>query len=497
VILGRSGTTWGSSYDAHNHYTSFGSTYDSNGNVTFDGNNTYQWNGYGKLTSTATSGTPTCGTSGKCITYDAFGRMVETSNGSTWSEHWITQLGDTVNFSSTQYNFSQWPAPAGGTMLHQAGGTGFYLHKDWLGNARDVSYDVGNSNYAYRYFAPYGEVYGANGVTGSQVDIFAGLTDNFDQGVMWDSPNREYSVVGRWLSPDPAGASWNAYAYTTNPNSFTDPSGLCPQHPDCPTKPGDPGWDVGPNNMPDKPSGGNPLVYSHPPPPLPGMSADSMDGFFGFMQGNFGPSISGRTNSHAPGWVLFREDRIKSSSSGIVPDDPIVAAMAASDRDIRMDIEANVRALAPAMQQGNATVQTFMAGQAVLATSAAAVYAGPTIATTVANRLLFGPVVNRVFWSGAGYFAAHSYALMNEGTTLEDSPLGKTLDLFTQSEAGGFGISYQTMRPFWDTASGAFARGATGNVLMFPGLNGYIGPTFGNIEQPILSGSGIGITYIP
>lgn len=31
---------------------------------------------------------------------------------------------------------------------------------------------------------------------------------------------------GRWLTPDPAGAGWNQYAYPTNPNSATDPSGL-------------------------------------------------------------------------------------------------------------------------------------------------------------------------------------------------------------------------------------------------------------------------------
>jgi len=49
---------------------------------------------------------------------------------------------------------------------------------------------------------------------------------------MWDTPNRELSFVGRWLSPDPAGAGWNQYAYVTNnPLALTDPTGLggpCP-----------------------------------------------------------------------------------------------------------------------------------------------------------------------------------------------------------------------------------------------------------------------------
>ncbi len=34
------------------------------------------------------------------------------------------------------------------------------------------------------------------------------------------------SRQGRWLSPDPAGAGWNLYAYATNPNSRIDPLGL-------------------------------------------------------------------------------------------------------------------------------------------------------------------------------------------------------------------------------------------------------------------------------
>jgi RHS repeat-associated protein len=93
-------------------------------------------------------------------------------------------------------------------------------------------------------FAPYGEVYnkiGGNGplnFTGDLQDIFAGL---------YDTPNRELmSNAGRWLSPDPAGASWNAYSYPTNPNSVTDPSGLNPKDdiddPDDDSAPYDASW---------------------------------------------------------------------------------------------------------------------------------------------------------------------------------------------------------------------------------------------------------------
>jgi len=80
-----------------------------------------------------------------------------------------------------------------------------------------------------RGFTPYGEMYSnyGSGDGEAKLDLFAGTTDNFDRGVMWDTPNRELSSVGRWLSPDPARTGWNQYAYPIDPNSNTDPTGLC------------------------------------------------------------------------------------------------------------------------------------------------------------------------------------------------------------------------------------------------------------------------------
>jgi RHS repeat-associated protein len=62
--------------------------------------------------------------------------------------------------------------------------------------------------------------------TGDYQDLFSGL---------YDPPNREFdtSSGSRWLSPDPARASWNAYSYATNPNSFVDPLGLDPHPTTC------------------------------------------------------------------------------------------------------------------------------------------------------------------------------------------------------------------------------------------------------------------------
>jgi hypothetical protein len=54
------------------------------------------------------------------------------------------------------------------------------------------------------------------------------MSGNFDNGVLFDTPNWEFaqSDQGRFLSPDPAGSGWNQYAYPANPNSASDPSGL-------------------------------------------------------------------------------------------------------------------------------------------------------------------------------------------------------------------------------------------------------------------------------
>jgi RHS repeat-associated protein len=224
VLSGRTGTSWNPGYTTSNHCG--GCTYDSNGNVTNDSTNTYQWDEYSKMKSSAGSGTPTCGTGGKCITYDAFGRMVETSVNSTWKEYWYPQVGQVQMSGGTTPVFAYFPSPGGGTEVVNANATAYYyMHKDWIGNARIVS-NSGRTVTVDQAYTPYGEVFANFGSTSSQYDLFAGITANFNNGVTYDTPNRELSIVGRWLSPDPAGSGWNQYAYPTNPNSFIDPLGL-------------------------------------------------------------------------------------------------------------------------------------------------------------------------------------------------------------------------------------------------------------------------------
>jgi len=83
-------------------------------------------------------------------------------------------------------------------------------------------------------YAPFGELYGQAGSTDLS---FTGQNQDTVSGD-YDFLFREYSIQGRWVSPDPAGLaavnlvdpqSWNHYAYVRNsPMELVDPLGLDP-----------------------------------------------------------------------------------------------------------------------------------------------------------------------------------------------------------------------------------------------------------------------------
>jgi RHS repeat-associated protein len=123
--------------------------------------------------------------------------------------------------NGSTYLYSYWPAPGGATAMHNypSSGAVYIMHKDWLGNAR-LGSDLATTVIDDYAFAPYGEKYDIFGSTSQNETMFIGLTQDVNAG-MYDTPNRELqgSQQGRWLSPDPAGAGWNQYAYVTNPTA--------------------------------------------------------------------------------------------------------------------------------------------------------------------------------------------------------------------------------------------------------------------------------------
>jgi RHS repeat-associated protein len=70
-------------------------------------------------------------------------------------------------------------------------------------------------------------MYGSTGNDAYDLDFTGDVKTMWSSGLL-DTPNREYHPnQGRWISPDPAGAGWNLYAYVlNNPLSYIDPSGL-------------------------------------------------------------------------------------------------------------------------------------------------------------------------------------------------------------------------------------------------------------------------------
>ena len=229
VISGRTGIAWNPGYNAANNHYSSGASYDNSGNLTNDSIHLYTWDQFNKLSSIDSSA---CATNGECVTYDALGRAVETSYDGVYTEIWYTQLGKAVYMQGSTPYYAYFPTPGGGTVeVNGNAATNYYMHKDWLGNSRVSSTVVSHTAISDQAYAPFGEVYDKL-ATGASTpgQMFTGDVQNIISGIV-DTPNRELNASqGRWISPDPALAGWNQYAYVNNnPMSYVDPSGLACQ----------------------------------------------------------------------------------------------------------------------------------------------------------------------------------------------------------------------------------------------------------------------------
>jgi RHS repeat-associated protein len=209
---------------ATNRYASLPGTtvsYDSAGNLLSDGTNTFAWDAFGKAINVR----------GHAVTYDAFGNMVEADYP---SEFFYSPDGAAyILFKGQTARQASYYLPGGAQAIYDEanGGLILYRHADYLGNVRANSTPSRTFSYTQAY-APFGEPYAQSSVN---IGTFAGLSNTFSLD-LYDTPNREYSDVGRWSSPDPAGLaavdpaspqSWNRYAYVLNsPLNATDPYGL-------------------------------------------------------------------------------------------------------------------------------------------------------------------------------------------------------------------------------------------------------------------------------
>jgi RHS repeat-associated protein len=209
---------------ANNQYSTSGVAYDADGDLTYDGVNNYTYNAQDKLWSVY----PTGGSATSYV-YDAFGHMVERESGGSYTQTLYGPNGQKLaGMSGQTLSYAFIPMPGGSQVLTSGASTFYYLHLDWLGSARTASTipTSGTGTIFFdRQFAPYSQMYGNSGSAGTGSQMFTG--DTHQSVGLFDTPNRELNQSqGRWLTPDPAHSGWNLYAYATDPNTSTDPTGL-------------------------------------------------------------------------------------------------------------------------------------------------------------------------------------------------------------------------------------------------------------------------------
>jgi RHS repeat-associated protein len=176
------------------------------------------------------------GTAVSTNTYNALGQRVRdvTTSATTYLAYDAdgSLLWRYTGNSSTNRSF----VPFGGGILaeYYSAGT-LFDHGDELGSIT-TSTSYNGSACQERLFKPFGELWTGAGSCGLH-QTFAKLPDFDSETDQYNTQNRHYSPMGRWMSPDPGGKkawhpddpqTWNMYAYTrNNPTTFTDSSGLC------------------------------------------------------------------------------------------------------------------------------------------------------------------------------------------------------------------------------------------------------------------------------
>ncbi|MGO8788442.1 MAG: RHS repeat-associated core domain-containing protein [Terriglobia bacterium] len=210
-----------------NQITTSGYSYDPAGNLIGDGMYTYQWDAEAHLTAVYQSGNVV-----SLNTYNALGQRVEDIASTNTTDEAYGAGGDLLLRYTGDSNSRSF-VPFNGRLLaeYYCGGM-IFDHPDEIGSATTATDCTGN-NLQERLYYPFGEFWTGVGSLGIHQE-FAQLPDYDAETDQYNTPNRHYSPMGRWMSPDPdnTGAdpsdpqTWDAYAYVrNNPTSLADPSG--------------------------------------------------------------------------------------------------------------------------------------------------------------------------------------------------------------------------------------------------------------------------------
>jgi len=220
---------------ATNHITNPGYSYGPRGNLTGDGTNIYSWDPEAHLFSVVNGQQVTISAG----TYNALGQRVRDVTPTSTTDEAYGADGELLwRYTGNSSDPNQRAfVPFGGSILaeYYSGGT-IFDHPDELGSATTASDYTGN-NFQERLYYPFGEFWtGANLANLGMHQTFGKLPDYDPELDEYNTLNRRYSPMGRWMSPDPGGLkvvhlddpqTWNMYAYVrNNPATLTDPTGL-------------------------------------------------------------------------------------------------------------------------------------------------------------------------------------------------------------------------------------------------------------------------------
>jgi RHS repeat-associated protein len=247
-----SGNTQTKSYEVDASGANRTFTHDANGNMTGDGNRTFEWDAVNRLIAVV------IGTHRSEFTYDGLGRrvrIVEKENGATvrdanlfWAKTEIIEERLTTGEVNRFFADGE-----------QHNGVARYVTRDHLGSIREVTNTAGIVVTRNDY-DPYGRL---TRIAGTEDSRF-GSTGHFvhaESGLVL-TLNRTYdAAIGRWLVADPSGMidGPNLYGYVgNNPTNYLDPLGLQKAPPKGPPPiPAPPAKDGSPNEWVEKPGSGN------------------------------------------------------------------------------------------------------------------------------------------------------------------------------------------------------------------------------------------------
>ena len=218
--------------------------YDAAGNLTGDGTHTYQWDAEERLKyvdGVATQPCPRLMSWTACNTYNALGQRVRDVTPTVTTDEYYGADGELLwRWTGSLANSSEraFVPFQGHTLAEYYGGSPggtIFDHPDELGSLTTAS-DYGGNPLNERLYYPFGEFW--NGASTPNLGIhqtFAQLPDYDSETDQYNTLNRHYTPMGRWMSPDPenAGAdpsdpqTWNMYGYVrNNPTTNVDPDGL-------------------------------------------------------------------------------------------------------------------------------------------------------------------------------------------------------------------------------------------------------------------------------